>query len=256
MDLTLKDADQTADWAEALGAKVRPDGGLRLGDAKQVSALPGFADGAWWVQDASASLAARLLSPQPGARVLDLCAAPGGKTMQLAAAGAKVTALDVSEARMERVTENLARTGLKAECIVADALKWEPDAPFDSIVLDAPCSASGTLRRHPDLAFARDGSGVSALATLQATLLDRATSWLKPGGRLVFCTCSLFPEEGEEQATAVLQRQKSLSLVPATGDWLDTKWITREGTLRLRPDHWADTGGIDGFFVACFEKRP
>lgn len=256
LDITVKNPDETAQWAEALGAETRPDGGLRLQGAKQVSTMPGFAEGAWWVQDAGATVAARVLAPEPGTRVLDLCAAPGGKTMQLAAMGAEVTALDVSKFRMKRVTENLARTGLSATSITADALKWEPDAPFDAILLDAPCSASGTLRRHPDLAFARDGSGVDTLVTLQAALLDRAATWLKPGGRLVFCTCSLFPEEGEAQAKAVLERQKSLSIVPATGDWLDPQWITSKGTLRLRPDHWAETGGIDGFFIACFEKRP
>ena len=256
LDLTAKSAGETEQWAKALGADIRPGGGLRLHGAKQVSALPGFVEGAWWVQDAGATVAARVLDVREDERVLDLCAAPGGKTMQLAAAGADVTALDVSQDRMKRVTENLTRTGLTANCVTADALKWEPDAPFDAILLDAPCSASGTLRRHPDLAFARDGSGVSALVTLQSALLDRAASWLKPGGRLVFCTCSLFPEEGEDQVEAVLGRQKSLALAEPKSDWIDPQWRTDQGTLRLRPDHWADTGGIDGFFIAGFEKRP
>ena len=255
LDLTLRTTDETAHWADVLGAEVRADGGLRLKDPGQVSAMPGFAEGAWWVQDAGATVAARVLDARPDMRVLDLCAAPGGKTMQLAASGAEVTALDVSKERMARVEENLARTGLTANCVVADALKWEPDATFDAILLDAPCSASGTLRRHPDLAFARDGSGVEELVALQARLLDRALSWLKPGGRLVFCTCSLFPEEGEEQVAAALARHESLEIVKPTGEWIDPKWRTDTNTLRLRPDHWAGTGGIDGFFIACFEKR-
>ena len=256
LDLTLKEPKDTAEWAKRLGAEVRPDGGLRLRDPGQISAMPGFDEGDWWIQDAGATVAARILAPKAGEMVLDLCAAPGGKLMQMVSMGADVTALDVSKQRLKRVTENLTRTNLKAEIVTGDALKWEPEAPFDAILLDAPCSASGTLRRHPDLAFARDGSGIAELQALQSVLLDRAVSWLKPGGRLVFCTCSLFPEEGEAQAEAVLTRHKSLTLMPAAGDWIDPKWLTDAGTLRLRPDHWADIGGIDGFFVAGFEKRP
>ncbi len=256
LDLTLKATKDTAEWAKRLGAEVRPDGGLRLRDPGQVSAMPGFEEGDWWIQDAGATVAARILAPKAGEKVLDLCTAPGGKLMQMVSMGADVTALDVSKHRMKRVAENLNRTNLKAEVVTADALKWEPDAPFDAILLDAPCSASGTLRRHPDLAFARDGSGIDALQSLQSVLLDRAVSWLKPGGRLVFCTCSLFPEEGEAQAEAALKRHKSLTLMPAAGEWIDPKWVTETGTLRLRPDHWAEIGGIDGFFVAGFEKQP
>lgn len=256
LDLSLKKPAETEHWAKVLGAEIRPDGGLRLKGAKQVSALQGFAEGAWWVQDAGATVAARVLEPEEGAHVLDLCAAPGGKTMQLAAAGADVTALDISKDRMTRVSENLTRTGLTANCITADALKWEPNMSFDAVLLDAPCSATGTLRRHPDLAFARDGSGVDALTTLQAALLDRSVTWLKPGGRMVYCTCSLFPEEGETQAVAALNRHTNLALVQPKGSWIDPKWITETGMLRLRPDHWAGIGGIDGFFIACFEKRP
>jgi len=255
LDLTLKPSEDVAVWAETLGADIRPDGGLRLKSVGQVSALPGFERGAWWVQDAGASIGARILSVKDGEHVLDLCAAPGGKTMQLAATGASVTALDVSKDRMERVTENLKRVDLTAECVVADALKWQPDRMFDAILLDAPCSASGTLRRHPDLAHARDGSGIETLVALQEQMIGRAISWLKPGGRLVYCTCSLFPEEGEAQIEAALKRHKGVSIRPVTGDWIDAKWQTKAGTLRLRPDHWADVGGIDGFFIACLEKQ-
>ncbi|MDA8585090.1 methyltransferase domain-containing protein [Rhodobacteraceae bacterium] len=255
LDISLKPAEDVAKWAETLNADIRPDGGLRLKSMGQVSALPGFDDGIWWVQDAGASVGARLLEVKAGESVLDLCAAPGGKTMQLAATGAKVTALDVSKDRMVRVTENLKRTGLSAEHVIADALKWQPDQTFDAILLDAPCSASGTLRRHPDLAHARDGDGIEKLMALQEQLIGRAVSWLKPGGRIVYCTCSLFPEEGEAQIEAALIRHKGMSVVPVKGDWIDPKWQTEARTLRIRPDHWAENGGIDGFFVALLEKR-
>lgn len=249
LDLSLKSSDG---WAETLGAEQMPTGSLRLREAGQVSALPGFADGAWWVQDAGATLAAKVLAPVAGERVLDLCAAPGGKTMQLAAAGAKVTTLDVSDKRMERVRENLSRTGIQAEIVVADALKWTPDEPLDAILLDAPCSATGTLRRHPDLAYARDGSGVPELVALQAALLDRALGWLKPGGRLVYCTCSLLPEEGEAQIEAALAHFPGLNVVQTDFPGREPAWNVSTG-LRVRPDHWAACGGIDGFFVSRLE---
>lgn len=256
LDLTLRDPARAEDWASLLGAEILPTGSLRLRTPGQVSALPGYDKGVWWVQDAGAALAARVLDVRPGERALDLCAAPGGKTMQLAAAGAQVTALDISESRMARVRENLARTGLNADTVVADMLDWSPDGQVDAILLDAPCSATGTLRRHPDLAHARDGSGLAELVALQTRMLDRALGWLRPGGRLVFCTCSLLPEEGEEQAAAALSRHADLAISEPVGDWIDPRWRTAAGALRLRPDHWADLGGIDGFFVARLEKRP
>jgi len=251
LDITCRSTSET--WVDTLGGEMLPGGSVRLQTGGQVSALPGFAEGAWWVQDAGAAVAARVLAPQAGTRILDLCAAPGGKTMQLAATGAKVTALDVSAARMGRVQENLARTGLAADSVVADALEWQPDEPFDAVLLDAPCSATGTLRRHPDLGFARDGSGIEALIDVQARLLDRAATFLKPGGRLVYCTCSLLPEEGEAQIDAFLGRAPHFTLITPKAD--DPAWSVPQG-LRLRPDHWVDRGGIDGFFVACLEKRP
>ncbi|MFN3327168.1 MAG: RsmB/NOP family class I SAM-dependent RNA methyltransferase, partial [Bryobacteraceae bacterium] len=176
LDLTLRPGFPAPE------GEVLPTGSLRLTSAGQVSALPGYAAGGWWVQDAAAALPARLLAARPGERVLDLCAAPGGKTLQLAAAGAEVTALDISEPRMARLRANLARTGLSARVVVADALHWQPDGIFDAILLDAPCSATGTIRRHPDLPFVKDGSEVAGLVALQAQLLDRALGWLKPGG--------------------------------------------------------------------------
>jgi 16S rRNA (cytosine967-C5)-methyltransferase len=232
------------------GATALPTGSTRLPQATQVSNLPGFATGDWWVQDAAAALAARLLDATPAETVLDLCAAPGGKTLQLAAAGAKVTALDISSPRLARLRENLVRTGLTAEVIATDALHWQPEALFDAVLLDAPCSATGTLRRHPDLPFAKDGSDIPALVTLQAALIDKALTFLKPGGRLVFCTCSLLAEEGEDQLTATLARHPDLTVERPTLPGIDPDWITVDGGLRLRPDYWADIGGMDGFFMA------
>jgi 16S rRNA (cytosine967-C5)-methyltransferase len=242
-DITVKPG------AEAEGTPL-PTGSRRLPPGAQITALPGYDAGAFWVQDAAAALAAPLLGPVAGARVLDLCAAPGGKTLQLATAGAEVTALDISAPRLERLRENLARTGLDADVVAADALHWEPEAPFDAILLDAPCSATGTIRRHPDLPFVKDGRDLPALLALQAALFDRALGWLKPGGRMVFCTCSLLPEEGEAQLAAALTRHPTLQVVPASLPGLEPAWITAQGGLRLRPDYWADLGGMDGFFIA------
>ncbi len=252
LDLSVK-ADPEM-WAKTLGAELLPTGSLRLNEAGQVSALPGFEEGAWWVQDAGAALPARMLGAQPGERVLDLCAAPGGKTMQLAATGADVTALDASDNRVIRLRENLARVGLSAEIVVADALEWDAPAPFDAILIDAPCTATGTLRRHPDLGYAKDDDALATLLPLQAALIDRALGWLKPGGRLVYCTCSLLPEEGEGQLAAALERHPDLALSAHLLDGVDPAWAAPGGGLRLRPDYWADRGGIDGFFTALVQK--
>lgn len=234
--------------------ELLPTGSLRLRAPGQLSTLPGYAEGGWWVQDAAAAIPAKLLQPQPGERTLDLCAAPGGKTLQLAAAGANVTALDISAPRLSRLQANLARTRLTATLVTADALHWQPDTPFDAILLDAPCSATGTIRRHPDLPFVKDGSELPALTTLQAQLIDRALTWLKPGGRLVFSTCSLLPEEGEGHLAATLQRHPTLTVERSDLPGLDPAWWTPEGALRLRPDHWADKGGLDGFFMVRLRK--
>ena len=234
--------------------EMLPTGSLRLTGAGQVSILPGYAEGGWWVQDAAAALPARMLEVRPGERVLDLCAAPGGKTLQLAAAGAEVTAVDISPARMARVEANLARTGLTARLVVADALDWQPEAAFDAILLDAPCSATGTIRRHPDLPFVKDGTEVPGLVALQARLLDRALGWLKPGGRLVFATCSLLPEEGEGQLAGALERHPRLGVERVDLPGVEAAWWTTAGGLRLRPDYWADRGGMDGFFAVRLRK--
>ncbi len=252
LDLTPRDGDAET-LARATGGDVLATGSVRLAGARQVSALPGYDDGLWWVQDAAAALPARILDARPGERVLDLCAAPGGKTLQLAATGAEVTALDLSEARMERLAENLARCRLEARRVVADATEWE-DAPFDAVLLDAPCTATGTIRRHPDLPHARSAAELPALLDLQARLLDRAVALTRPGGRLVFCTCSLFPEEGEGQVAAALERHPGLRLDPAplARPGVEADWIG-DG-LRLRPDFWAERGGIDGFYIAALRR--
>ncbi len=235
-------------------AQLLPTGSVRLTDAGQISALPGFEAGEWWVQDAAAALAARMLEVTPGEKVLDLCAAPGGKTMQLAASGAEVTAVDLSAHRLERLTQNLTRTGLSARVIAADALGFG-EGPYDAILLDAPCSATGTIRRHPDLPHAKATRDLDPVTTLQAHLLDHALSLLAPGGRLVFCTCSLLPEEGEGQTHAALQRHPNLTV---DDQWdlpgVEPAWRSPEGGLRLRPDLWPDQGGMDGFYMVRFRR--
>ncbi|MEM0947841.1 MAG: transcription antitermination factor NusB [Pseudomonadota bacterium] len=254
LDLTLA-PDAPDGLCDALGGETLSGGTIRLMAPGAVSALPGYSEGQWWVQDWAAALPARCLAAQPGERVLDLCAAPGGKTMQLAATGAQVTSLDISERRMERVAENLGRTGLSASLVVADALEWDAEDPFDAVLLDAPCSATGTIRRHPDLPHAKDGTDFPGLFELQSSLIDRAILALKPGGRLVFCTCSLLIDEGEEQVRDALARHPGLfaEQVAPVGLGLDPGWSVPEG-IRLRPDYWADRGGMDGFFVATLRK--
>lgn len=244
-------------WAEILGGSLLPTGTIRMpASAPPVETLPGYGDGAWWVQDAAAALPARLLGDVRGSRVLDLCAAPGGKTMQLAAAGAAVTALDKSDRRLGRVRENLARTGLEAELIAADALAFAPAEPFDAVLLDAPCTATGTLRRRPDVAWTKSAEDVSALAEIQSRLIGAAAGMLKPGGRLLFCTCSLEPEEGEGAVVAALQRGAPLARDPIARDELPglPEALTAEGTLRTLPSLWADRGSMDGFFAARLRR--
>lgn len=236
------------------GAELLPTGSLRIAAHVQVSTLDGYAEGRWWVQDAGAALAARVLAPAPGENVVDLCAAPGGKTMQMAAMGARVTAVDISGPRLARLRANLTRTGLAAEVITADALHWEPPGPVDAVLLDAPCSATGTIRRHPDLPFVKNADDLPALIALQAALIDRALGFLRPGGRLVYCVCSLLPEEGEGQLAAALIRHSGLAPVAPIVPGLDDRWRCAPGALRLRPDHWAEVGGIDGFFIASLRK--
>jgi 16S rRNA (cytosine967-C5)-methyltransferase len=259
-DLTLKDPTETARWAEALGGVSLLPGHVRVPRSKTPDSLtrsnitewPGFTEGAWWVQDLAASLPMRLMGVQPGERVLDLCAAPGGKTLQLAALGAEVTALDVSDARLERVRENLARTGLTATLAAGDALRWEPEGLFDRILLDAPCSATGIFRRHPDVLHLKGSRDLTPLTLLQAALLRRAANWLKPGGTLVYATCSLDPREGERIADRVIA---TLPRVPFEAGELPLGLLpTADGWVRTLPGTLAADGGMDGFFIARFGK--
>ncbi len=246
LDLTLRDPAATAQWVEKLGGLSLMPGHVRLPRGTAVEDLPGFAEGAWWVQDLAACLPARLLGAGKGRRALDLCAAPGGKTLQLAAAGWAVTALDLSAKRLARLEENCARTGLSADVVVADALEWEAEAPFDAILLDAPCTATGTCRRHPDVLHRIGPRQIAEMADLQATLLARAAGWLKPGGQLVYAVCSLEPEEGEAQAARVPLRP-----VPILAEDLPAGVAPDAlGQLRTDPAMLAEAGGMDGFFVA------
>jgi 16S rRNA (cytosine967-C5)-methyltransferase len=251
IDLTLKPGVAL----DISGAVALPTGSLRMPPGTQISALPGYDTGDFWVQDAAAALPVRLLGDVAGAHVLDLCAAPGGKTLQLAAAGAHVTALDISATRMARVSENLTRTGLAADLIVGDAFDHQ-GGPYDAILLDAPCTASGTIRRHPDLPHAKSWTEVEPLTRLQMQMIDHALGLLAPGGRLVFCTCSLLPVEGEHQVTAALKRHEGLKVITADATALggDASWQSPEGGLRLRPDFWPDLGGVDGFYMAALTR--
>jgi 16S rRNA (cytosine967-C5)-methyltransferase len=246
LDLTLRDAATTGEWVERLGGISLLPGHVRLPRGSAVEDLPGFADGAWWVQDLAASLPARLLGPGEGRRVLDLCAAPGGKTMQLAAAGWRVTALDLSAKRLARMRANLDRTGLDAELVEGDALAWEPAQRFDAVLLDAPCTATGTCRRHPDVLHRIRPRHIAEMAELQARMIDRARGMVVPGGTLVYAVCSLERAEGEDLAARV-----DLPLAPIRADELPAGLTpTAEGWLRTDPAMLADAGGLDGFFVA------
>ncbi len=251
LDLTAKGDPQAV--ADATGGTVLRTGSVRLSGGHQVSTLPGYDSGDWWVQDAAAVIPVKLLGDVAGLTALDLCAAPGGKTLQLAAGGADVTAVDLSERRMARVAENLARVGLAAKTVVADAFAFDQGG-FDAVLLDAPCSATGTIRRHPDLPYAKDGSEFGALIDQQERLIDHALTLLKPGGRLVFCTCSLLPDEGEVQVEEALARHPGLTAAPIEVQGVEPEWRTEEGGLRLRPDYWPDLGGMDGFYMAVLTK--
>jgi 16S rRNA (cytosine967-C5)-methyltransferase len=255
LDLTAK--GDPAIWRDRLGATLLPTGSLRMPLDGLVESLPGFAEGAWWVQDAAAALPARLLGDVAGKRVIDLCAAPGGKTAQLAAASADVVAIDRSAPRLERLRRNLTRLDLQAATVVADAAAWQPDQPADAVLLDAPCSATGTIRRHPDVPWLKRPEDVAKLAALQARLLRAAIAMIKPGGTIVFCTCSLQPEEGPAQVAALLQEGaevERLRIQPSEVGGIDSL-IDGKGDLRTLPCHLAEQGGIDGFFAARLRRR-
>ena len=246
LDVTLRDPAETARRANELAGDSLLPGHLRLPRGSRIEDLPGYDEGAWWVQDLAASLPARLLGAGEGRRVLDLCAAPGGKTLQLAAAGWDVTALDVSAKRLARLEDNLARTGLKASIVTADALSWEPDAPFDAILLDAPCTATGTCRRHPDVLHRIGSRQIAEMAEMQHALLTRAAGWLAPGAPLIYAVCSLEREEGE----GVVQ-SCDLTLDPIDPASLPAGLTPApQGWLRTDPGMLLDHAGLDGFFIA------
>lgn len=258
LDLSLKNATAVAQFSNREDMSSLLPNHVRLSQMKgAIDDLPGYADGEWWVQDIAASLPARLLTAQPVETIIDACAAPGGKTLQLAALGACVTALDISERRLERVGENLARTDLKADIVVADALAWTPPAPVDAVLLDAPCSATGTVRRHPDVMYRKAARDIQELVTLQQALLRRAVSWLKPGGRLVYAVCSLEPEEGAQQLAWIAATLPDLLPDPVLPAELGPLAIARQpdGTVRTWPHLLLAQGGMDGFFIARFRKR-
>jgi 16S rRNA (cytosine967-C5)-methyltransferase len=257
LDLTVKrDAEH---WARALGGRVLPTGSVRALAHGPIPQLPGYAEGAWWVQDAAAALPAKLFGDVHGRAVADLCAAPGGKTAQLAAAGARVTAVDRASSRLERLRGNLARLGLAAEIVAADVADWR-GGPFDAVLLDAPCSSTGTIRRHPDIAWLKREADIATLAALQRRLLARAAELTRPGGILVYCTCSLEPEEGIEVVRDCLARDGGLRRHPISADELygRAEWLTADGDLRTLPCHLPDPdsrlGGLDGFYAARFVR--
>jgi 16S rRNA (cytosine967-C5)-methyltransferase len=238
-------------WAKSLRGKVLPTGSLRLSTGGNVTSLAGFDEGAWWVQDAAATLPATLLGDVKGKHVIDLCAAPGGKTAQLLARGARVTAVERSAKRLKRFEQNMKRLDLSVETVCADANVWKPNGQADAVLLDAPCSATGTIRRHPDIPYLKKQSDVDSLSLAQFYLLKSALEMVKPGGKLVFCTCSLQPEEGPELIEKILTEQPSLRLDPIIPDDIGglSELITGAGVLRSLPSHLSEHGGMDGFFA-------
>jgi 16S rRNA (cytosine967-C5)-methyltransferase len=257
LDLTVKSDPER--WAGALGGRVLPTGSVRTIVHGPVSQLPGYADGAWWVQDAAAALPARLMGDVRGLTVADLCAAPGGKTAQLAAAGAGVVAVDRAPARLERLRGNLARLHLAAETVAADVTQWRA-GPFDAVLLDAPCSSTGTIRRHPDIPWLKREADIATLAALQRRLVLRAAELTKPGGVLVYCTCSLEPEEGIEVVRGLLDEDPNVRRLPISAAEIDGRgeWLTPDGDLRTLPSHLdhpdSRQAGLDGFYAARLQR--
>jgi len=253
-DLSIREASDAAAIAELVEGEILPGGSVRTGKRGDLSEWPAFDEGRWWVQDAGAAIPTRLLNIQPGETALDLCAAPGGKTLQLSAAGAQVVALDRSAERLKRVTENLTRTGQTAEIVAADGILWDDKRTFDAVLLDAPCSATGTFRRHPDVLWAAAPGDVAKLAAVQRRLLDSAADRVKPKGRMVYCVCSLEPEEGEAQIKAFLARRPDFEIDPvAPGEGGAPEASIVDGALRILPHHLP--GGIDGFYAARMIRR-
>ncbi|HEY1888692.1 MAG TPA: transcription antitermination factor NusB [Roseiarcus sp.] len=257
LDLSVR--SDPADWAEKLGGVVLPTGSVRLDTHARVAELEGYAEGQWWVQDAAAALPARLLRPAASMRIVDLCAAPGGKAAELAAAGVDLTAVDRSAERLKLLAANFARLRLTSEIVVADALAFEAP-PFDGVLLDAPCTATGTIRRHPDVAWTKRAGDLAPLVRLQAALLDKAIALARPGGAIVYCVCSLEPEEGEAQIAAVLRRNPDVRRLPVAAEEIGglAECLTPSGDLRTLPCHLRGDNprrsGMDGFFAARLVK--
>ena len=260
LDISVKSAPET--WAEKLGGIALPTGSVRLRPGHgPVEELAGYRDGEWWVQDAAAAIPSRLFGEVGGKRVADLCAAPGGKTASLSARGAIVTAIEKDEGRIGRIRQNLARLSLRAEIVNADANRWGEAASFDMVLLDAPCSATGTIRRHPDVPYLKRASDITAQARMQSVLIDAAARLLKPGGRMIYCTCSLEPEEGEAQVRQALARPIGLEADPVElGEVAGASagWVTDDGFVRTMPYHLGELPegmrGMDGFFIARLRK--
>jgi 16S rRNA (cytosine967-C5)-methyltransferase len=254
LDLTLRGEED--EWCDKLQATKLPTGSLRRPAGGSVMALPGYAEGAWWIQDAAASLPVRLFNGIEGRDVVDLCAAPGGKTAQLASAGARVTAIDRSTRRLDRLVANLNRLGLPVSAVAADALSWRPEQPVDAVLLDAPCTATGAIRRHPDVPHLKQPEDVARLAVVQENLLRAAVDMLRPGGMLVYCTCSLEPEEGPQRVEALLRSGAPVQRRPIEAQELSAPadWVTAGGDLRTLPCHLAEFDGVDGFYAARLVK--
>ncbi|HEU5483238.1 MAG TPA: RsmB/NOP family class I SAM-dependent RNA methyltransferase [Sphingomicrobium sp.] len=250
LDLAFKFDEAASAFAGDTGGISLAPRHVRLRSAGPISSLPGFKSGNWWVQDLAASIPARLI-PANASDVLDLCSAPGGKTMQMAAAGHRVTAVDLSEERLKRLSENLQRTGLSAELVCADALTWDPGRTYDAVLLDAPCSATGTFRRHPEVIYRARPPIIAEAAGLQSKLIARAAERVRPGGALVYSVCSLEPEEGEQIVSSFLASNGDFATsAPEAGEFPDFLAPTAEGWVRILPGLLEDQGGLDGFFAA------
>ncbi|MEK6745557.1 MAG: 16S rRNA (cytosine(967)-C(5))-methyltransferase RsmB [Pseudomonadota bacterium] len=255
LDVTIKHDE--AEWAKELSGTLLPTGSVRLHEAKNITHMKGFAEGHWWIQDVAATIPALLLGDVKGKKIIDFCAAPGGKTAQLVAKGAKVTAIEMSKERINILKTNLNRLKLSAECINIDANLYFPEFEVDAILLDAPCSATGTIRRHPDVAWHKHPEDIARLGEIQNKLLNHALDILKVGGILVYAVCSLQPEEGEQQITRILAERGDISIIPVKADMVGglKECITKRGEIRTMPFFLAEIGGMDGFFAVVLAKK-
>ncbi|HEY1798425.1 MAG TPA: transcription antitermination factor NusB [Stellaceae bacterium] len=254
LDLTLR--SNSHDWTEPLQGQLLPTGTFRRTSGGSVVALPGYAEGGWWIQDAAAAVPAKLFGPVAGLDLVDMCAAPGGKTAQLADGGARVTAIDRSARRLDRLAANMKRLSLSVRAVAADALTWRPEQPVDGVLLDAPCTATGAIRRHPDVLHLKQPEDVSRLAAVQENLLRAAVDMLRPGGTLVYCTCSLEPQEGSRRIATLLQGNPMVQRKPLDPAEISVpaEWVSADGDLRTLPCHFGEYDGVDGFYAARLVK--